>query len=254
MSMQFTFRLFAILMVASVALTSCVSKKKFDQLMSEKDGLANTLSQSQQKVAQLEQKVASLEADMASEKARLNGELDGIRKDLATAKSDLAAAKQQVAAKEAEIAGLKTQVKEAFGIGSDVAVSDVGGQLYVTLSEPVNFKSGSASLNKQTRKAVEALATTMKNNPNMHLLIEGHTDTDKYPAGSGMDNWQLSVNRAMTVVKRLIKLGVQPSQLTVAGRGELAPVAPNDKTGKAKNRRIEAKPVPKTGTLYKIGG
>lgn len=254
MSMQFTFRLFAIFMVATLALSSCVSKKKFDELQAEKDGLANTLSQSQQKVTQLEQKVASLEAEMASEKTRLNGELDGIRKDLASAKSDLAAARQQVQAKENELANVKKQVKDAFGFGSDVAVSDVDGQLYVTLSNPINYKSGSASLNKDGRKAVEALAVTMKNNPSLSLLIEGHADTDKYPAGSGMDNWQLSVNRAMAVVKRLIKLGVKPEQLTVAGRGDIAPVAPNDKSGKAKNRRTEAKPAVKTGTLYKIGG
>jgi chemotaxis protein MotB len=254
MSMQFTFRLFAIFMVATLALSSCVSKKKFDELQAEKDGLANTLSQSQQKVTQLEQKVASLEADMASEKTRMNGELDKIRMDLASAKSDLNSAKAQVQAKEAELASVKQQVKDAFGLGSDVAVSDVDGHLYVTLANPVNYKSGSAKLNKDAKKAVEALANTMKNNPGLSLLIEGHADTDKYPRGAAMDNWQLSVNRAMAVVKHLIKSGVKPEQLTVAGRGDIAPVAPNDKDGKPKNRRTEAKPTVKTGTLYKIGG
>ncbi|MFQ5447736.1 MAG: flagellar motor protein MotB, partial [Saprospiraceae bacterium] len=133
-------------------------------------------------------------------------------------------------------------------------VSEVEGQMYVTLDEAVQYRSGSSRLNKSARKAVDQLATLMKNNPNMHILIEGNTDTDKFPADSGMDNWQLSVNRAMGVVKRLIRKGVDPAQLTVAGSADTNPVAPNDSAdGKAKNRRSGAKLSPKSAPLYNIG-
>ena len=249
MSKHFTFRLFTIFMVATIALSSCVSKKKFDQLMNEKGALANSLTESQNKVNMLEQKVTSLEAEMASEKARLNGEISGIKKDLDAAKAATATAKKELDAKNAELANIKKEIKDAFGLSSDVTVENRDGNLYVTLDTTVNYRSGVASLNRDSRKTIDKLAQTMKNNPDLHLLIEGHTDSDKYPAGSGMDNWQLSVNRSMAVVKRLIKQGVKPEQLTVAGRGETAPLG----SDKGKNRRTEVKPSPKTGTLYNIG-
>ncbi|MCB0517939.1 MAG: OmpA family protein [Lewinellaceae bacterium] len=252
--MNFTLKLLGIILVSSLALTSCVSKKKFKQLEDEKTALASTLAQSQEKVNMLEGKVASLESEMESEKNRLNGEIANIKKDLDASKSELANAKKAVAEKEAQIAKIKSDVKEAFGLSSDVAVSEVNGDMYVKLENPVQYGSGSTRLNRNARKSIESLAKMMKNNPNMRLLIEGHADGQKYPSGSGMDNWQLSVNRAMVVVKRLIRQGVKPEQLTVAGRGDTAPVGDNKtKDGRSQNRRTEAKPNPATGKIYNIG-
>ncbi len=252
--MNLTLRLLAFAMISTLALSSCVSKKKFDQLMNEKNALASSLAEAQEKVKMLDERVKSLEAELESEKNRLNGEIAKIKADLDASKKELADAKAQLQAKEQEIANIKKTVKDAFGLSGDVAVQEVNGNIYVTLSEAVQYRSGSAALNRKARKAVDDLAELMKNNPNMHLLIEGHTDSDKYPADSGMDNWQLSVNRAMGVVKRLIRKGVDPARLTVAGRADTDPIAPNDtKEGKAKNRRTMAKPSPKTGVIYNIG-
>lgn len=254
MIMNLTLRLLAIALISTLALSSCVSKKKFDQLMDEKNSLATSLSESQEKVKMLEERVTSLEAEMAAEKERLNGEIASIKSELSAAKSQLADAKAQLAAKEQEVATIKKTVKDAFGLSGDVAVQEVNGNMYVTLSDAVQYRNGSAHLNRQARKSVDELATLMKNNPNMILLIEGHTDTDKFPADAGMDNWQLSVNRSMGVVRRLIAKGVEPNRLTVAGRGAEDPIAPNDsRDGKAQNRRTVAKPSPKTGAIYNIG-
>ena len=87
----------------------------------------------------------------------------------------------------------------------------------------------------------------------MHLIIEGYTDSKMFPKKSKTDNWQLSYNRALMVAKRLIKQGINPNQLTVAGRAEFDPIAPNDtKDGRAQNRRTIAKPKPSTGAIYKL--
>ncbi|MBI5914894.1 MAG: OmpA family protein [Bacteroidetes bacterium] len=250
--MNLTLRLLVVVMVTAVALPSCVSKKKFQQLEDEKTAMANSLAESQKKVNMLEEKVGTLEGDMANQKTKFEGDIAGLRKDVDAAKMDADKAKGALADKDAQIAKMKKDIKDAFGIGSDVAVTNQNGELTVTLAEPVSYSSGSSRLNRQSRKAVESLAATLKNNPSMHLLIEGHADTDKYP-GNGYNNWDLSVDRAMNVVKRLIKLGVKPEQLTVAGRGDSTPAAPNDsKENKAKNRRTEAKPSPKTGNIHQI--
>ncbi len=253
MRMNLTIRVLAIVMVAVLALPSCVSKKKFQQLQDEKSALANSLSESQKQINTLEGNVATLQSDMASQKSKFETDINGLRKDVDKAKMDADAARKAAADKDAELARIKKEIKESFGIGSDVTVSNQNGEMVVTLADPVSYASGSAKLNRQSRKSVEALATSLKNNPKMHLLIEGHADGDKFP-GNGYNNWNLSVDRAMNVVKRLIRLGVDPAQLTVSGRGDTAPAAPNDnKANKAKNRRTEAKPSPKTGTIYQIG-
>ena len=251
--MNLTLRLLVVLTVVALALPSCVSKKKFQQLMDEKSALANSLAESQKQINTLEGNVSTLQSDMASQKSKFETDINGLRKDVDKAKMDADAARKAAADKDAELARVKKEIKDAFGLGSDVAVTNQNGEMVVTMADPVNYASGSTKLNRQARKSVEALATSLKNNPNMHLLIEGHADADKYP-GRGYNNWDLSVDRAMVVVKRLVKMGVNPAQLTVAGRGDSAPAAPNDsRSNKAKNRRTEAKPSPKTGAIYQIG-
>ncbi|MBK9016862.1 MAG: OmpA family protein [Saprospiraceae bacterium] len=251
--MNLTLRLLAILMVATLTLSSCVSKKKFQQLQDEKTAMANSLAESQKQINNLEGQVSTLQTDMASQKSKFETDINGLRKDVDGAKMDADKARKAAAERDAELARIKKEIKDAFGLGSDVAVTNQNGEMVVTLADPVNYASGSAKLNRQSRKSVEALAKTLNNNPSMHLLIEGHADSDKYP-GNGYNNWDLSVSRSMNVVKRLVKLGVKPEQLTVAGRGDSAPAAPNDnKANKARNRRTEAKPSPKTGAIYQIG-
>ena len=84
-------------------------------------------------------------------------------------------------------------------------------------------------------------------------MVTGHTDTDKLKEGAPWaDNWDLSISRAKNVVKRLIKGGVNPDQLSIAGDGENDPLSDNDSSeGKAKNRRTEVQPNPNLGGLFK---
>ena len=251
--MNLTLRFMTILMVSVLALSSCVSKKKFQQLMDEKTAMANSLAESQKQINNLEGQVTTLQTDMTSQKTKFESDINGLRKDVDGAKMEADKARKAAADKDAELARIKKEIKDAFGLGSDVAVTNQNGEMVVTLAAPVSYSSGSSKLNRQSRKSVESLAKTMKNNPSMHLLVEGHADSDRFPS-NGYNNWDLSVDRAMNVVKRLIRLGVKPEQLTVAGRGDSAPAAANDsKANKAKNRRTEAKPSPKTGPIYQIG-
>lgn len=247
MRMNLTLRLLSILMVAILALPSCVSKKKFNQLMDEKTAMANSLAESQKQINNLEGQVNTLQSDMASQKTKFESDINGLRKDVDAAKMDADKARREAADKEAALAKIRKQITDSFG---DAKVTNQNGDLVVTLADPVNYTSGSAKLNRQSRKSIEALATSLKNNPNMRIIVEGHADSDKYP-GNGYNNWDLSVDRATAVVKRLIKLGVKPEQLSVAGRGDTAPVAPNDnRDNKAKNRRTEVKPNVKEGDIY----
>ena len=248
-----TLRLLAVFMVVALALPSCVSKKKFMELESEKAAIANSLTTANEKIGMLEGQVSDLETNMANQKTKFENDIAGLRTDIDRAKSDAEMAKKSLAEKEAEIAKIKGDVKSALGLNSSLGIQHKNGDLYVTMESPVNYRSGSSRLNREARKAVESLAESLKNNPSMHILIEGHTDNKKFASGQG-NNWDLSVRRAMAVVKRLIREGVNPDQLTVAGRGEFAPASSNDTAeGRAANRRTEAKAKADISKLYNIG-
>ena len=153
---------------------------------------------------------------------------------------------------DADLKELKAEIDGIFGAykNSGLSLEERDGRLYVVTSNPVTFRSSSASLNKDARDAVDALAETLKANPELNILVVGHTDNVPFKADIGSDNWDLSVRRAKSVVKRLIKAGVDASQLTIAGRGDTAPVADNDSAeGKAQNRRTVIQPDPALGDI-----
>ncbi len=98
------------------------------------------------------------------------------------------------------------------------------------------FESGSAVLREESRFELNALAKMLKDNPEIELLIAGHTDN----VGSEEDNQKLSENRAKSVVQYLINLNISSDRLEYKGFGEHAPLHSNEtEEGRQSNRRIE---------------
>ena len=82
-------------------------------------------------------------------------------------------------------------------------------------------------------------------------MVEGYTDTKSYNSGVLLDNWDLSVKRATSIVRELIKLDVNPERLIAAGRGEFQPLVDNDTAeNRAKNRRTRIVILPKIDQFY----
>ena len=108
--------------------------------------------------------------------------------------------------------------------------------LVVNLSSSILFDIGKASLKPESYKALAEVIKILKAYPENKVSIEGHTDS----VGSEEANMRLSKNRAWAVYSTLVKMGVDPSRLTVKGWGETRPIAPNTtKRGRAMNRRVE---------------
>jgi chemotaxis protein MotB len=113
----------------------------------------------------------------------------------------------------------------------------------IELSDKLFFTQGSSVLNKQSIKVLDKIANILKNNPNVEVTVEGHTDNVKVriPNKSGLiDNLDLSLRRSAYVARLLTKkYGISPKSITVAGRGDNLPIANNKtKDGKNQNRRI----------------
>ncbi len=249
------------LIFAAIAIIfpSCVSKKKFTELLSSKEAVDATLASTQSKVKTLEgekEELMTAKADLESKNASLSNDLsatksklDGATKDLETAKTTLSVTEGKLSAAEKGIKGVFSSYE-----GTDLKVSTRDDRLYVTMSEPVLFRSGSTRVAKKYRDEINSLAEILKANPAINIQVEGHSDNAKFNEGKG-NNWNLSMNRAMSAVNMLIRAGVSPNQLSAVGRGEFAPAAsddPSSKEARMQNRRVEFLVTPGLSSLEGI--
>ncbi|MCR5454823.1 MAG: OmpA family protein [Bacteroidales bacterium] len=150
--------------------------------------------------------------------------------------------KQQLAAKDSVLNSLKNSLKTALvDFKSDeIKVENRDGKLYVIMLDKLLFKSGSADVEIKGQKAIKMLSKELSNNPNIGIMVEGHTDNIPMSGKSYKDNWELSSARALSVVRCLSDGGLPQKRLAAVGRGEFYPVASNStEAGRAQNRRTE---------------
>lgn len=141
--------------------------------------------------------------------------------------------------------------------GKGLTVHMKDGKVYVSLEEKLLFASGKWDVSKDGISALKDLAKVLEKNPDINVLIEGHTDNVPLNSQNQVaDNWDLSVMRATSIVKMLLANGkIDPVRLVASGRGEFLPVEPNTSAAnKAKNRRTEIILSPKLDELMQIIG
>ncbi|MEM9835250.1 MAG: OmpA family protein [Bacteroidota bacterium] len=243
--MRFSINLLAFLLLLG-SLSSCVSKKKYDELTASKEATDAQLAQTRTDLQTLQGEKDALAAEMEAEKTRLNGELSGLRSDIEGQKGQISDLNTRLTATEKELEAAKNKVADLFNQyeAAGLSVENRDGQLLIATSTPFNFRSGSARLSREERNAIDAMAEALQGK-NIPFTIVGHADTKK-----GMDNWDLSYRRAKAVAARMIRAGFSPENLTVAGAGEYDPIGDNEtEEGRAKNRRTEIKPNPVLGGL-----
>jgi len=243
-----------ILTLAVGSVQSCVSKKKYDELVAAKAATDQALAETQASLKKLQDEKNALAAEFEAEKTRMNGEISKLNTDLTATKGQIAQVQEKLTMTEGELSKLRAQIDGIFGAYKDsgLTLEDRDGRLYVVTSKGVNYNSGSKRLSRDQRNALDELAVALKKSPNAKILVEGHTDNRKYPSGSGYDNWDLSLDRAKEVVKYLTKKGVSAKQLTISGKGENLPAGDNStRDGRAKNRRTEIVPNPDLGGMMK---
>ena len=246
-----------LLIISVVSLASCVSNKKFQALEDENTSLAENLDAVQAQVAALEKHNET----MSAENSQLGTDLQSVEQQLGQTEARMTQVEKENAMTTKELAEINKGIDAAFADinaavnASDAKVKEMANALYLDLQDTVSFRSGSASISPDDKEAIERIAKLLNDNPNLHLVIEGNTDKRSINNDNYKDNWELSAARSIEVVRKLVDMGVNPAQLTAAGRAEHNPAAmddPDSKATLAKNRRIELMVIPKVGTLYKI--
>ena len=235
------------------------TKKNLDNLKAsyaalEKDSneaLEANINKNRQLLAELEAKQKALTA----EQERLNK----LKKDLEASSTRLAELEQMMATKDAAMKKLKETLSKSLKAfeGNGLSVSEKDGKVYVSMENKLLFDSASWIVGTEGKKVVKLVGDVLGQNPDISVLIEGHTDNDKITGtiGGGIENnWDLSTKRATAIVTILSEnKAIDKKKLTAAGRGEYAPIVSNETAdGKAKNRRIEIILTPKLDEISKL--
>jgi len=215
------------------------------------EALSNNINKNRELLAQLEAK----EKAMAAEQERLNK----LRSELEASSKRLNELEAYIAAKDANMKRLKDNLSRALNAfeGKGLTIEQKNGKVYVSMENKLLFQTGSWAVGIEGKKAVVELGKVLAQNPEISVLIEGHTDDDKILGniGGGIEsNWDLSTKRATAIVNILSEnKDINRQNLTAAGRGEYAPLQPNTSAeGKAKNRRIEIILTPKLDEISKM--
>ena len=158
-----------------------------------------------------------------------------------------------IANKDAIVRALKEKVANALLGFRDkgLSVIEKDGKVYISMDAKLLFASGSTKVDSEGIKALKELAKVLEDQKDLEILVEGHTDTDKMRSNSHpVDNWELSVLRATSVVKIMLENSkMDPTTVSASGRSQFIPI---DTENKAKNRRIEVVLIPKLDELFEI--
>ncbi len=267
--------------LASAAMFSCTAPKKLKQSeekLAKLDSAHRALLLENAKCQTARnsdiEKMKMLEAQLADSKANSNQVLSQL-KDLSVITGSQAESIKKsldnIGVKDAYIKDLQSAInrkdslnmalvinlKSAIGNldDKDINVKVDKGVVYVDISDKLLFKSGSYDVTDKAQEVLGKVAKVINNQPDLEFLVEGHTDNKQFRGnGTLLDNWDLSVKRATSVVRILeTKYKVPASRMTAAGRSEYVPIASNDtKEGNAINRRTRIVILPQLDQFFKL--
>lgn len=265
--------LFLAIVLFASAFSSCVvlSPKKYKALLATQDSLNTGWNEAQIRIENLEETITKLKSDTSELHSRLR-ELDGnytklrsnssseinrLADDLKKREQRLQEVEEILRKRDEATNKLKEKLQQAL-LGftkSGLTVEIKNGKVYVSLTDKLLFPSASIIIDEKGKQALTQLAVVLKEQPEINIAVEGHTDSQKISnLGQIKDNWDLSVLRSTSVVRYLTETaGVESIRMTATGKGEFQPLEENTTAeGRSRNRRIEIVLSPKLDELYDL--
>ena len=264
---------FVLILLGGLALTSCVSNKKFralqDQLKSTED-LLNTATVKLNSCLKDRELLQSNNELLRKNNEGLLTNLGNMTMLTQKGADNLERSLESIKEKDLTIKNLRDAVTRRDSINlalvqslkgvlgnlddEDITVQVDKGGVYVSISDKMLFSSGSYNVTPRAREVLGKVAKVVNNKPDFEFMVEGHTDNVPIKNTCIKDNWDLSVLRATAVVRILQNdFGVTASRMTAAGRGEYVPVTSNASAdGRALNRRTRIVVLPKLDQFYNM--
>jgi chemotaxis protein MotB len=260
----------SILLVTAVLLSSCVSKKKYLALEQENGEIRSQLTKTQVEKEDLENKFDKIQARVDNYNAKINSlneDVEGLKieNDIKldvnadgtiisneSKRKMLATLENVDAAKLAEAKTLKDSMNLAvqyhltkkmnttdLNEEDDIAVNIDETVVMISISDKMLFNSGSYRISNKANNILQKLADVINSEESIDVMVEGHTDSRSINTEKVADNWDLSVLRATSVVRKLQnKYNVNPAKLIASGRSSHQPLVENDsRENRSKNRR-----------------
>lgn len=244
----------------ALALTGCVSKKKYALLENEYNNTRTELAESRAYNKSLD----AMLAEAKSNNQQLKDNLSALQGTLSQSIQQNAQGNVNISKLVDEINASNRYIKELVAAKTrsdslnmvltnnltrslsrdelkDVDVKVLKGVVYISLADNMLFKTGSYAISDRAMETLGKIAKIIKDYKDYDVVVEGNTDNVPISRTNIRNNWDLSALRASSVVQTLQeKFGVDPSRLSAAGRGEYRPIADNTtESGRQRNRRTE---------------
>ena len=273
-------KIFLLILSVSFLFPSCVSQKKYAALEAVNQQSKDLLNSATVKLNSCIDEKAGAEAELKSLKEQVTF-LSNNNQDLINTMGNLTTLSQKgaenlekslesmkekdltinsmrdaVTRRDSVTLALVTSLKGTFIDISDkdIEVNVEKGVVFISISDKLLFNSGSYVVSERAKEVLGKVAKVVLEKPEIEFLVEGHTDDQSIQNEVLLDNWDLSVKRATSVVRVLQNdFGVQPERMTAAGRSYYVPVADNDTAeNRSKNRRTRIVVLPKLDQFYDL--
>ncbi len=235
--------------------------KQINGLEIDKNALAAKVNDLDAQIAFLKQNNTQALKQLESMSVISSQQAESIRKsmeNIGAKDAYIQTLQQQMAHKDSLNMALVMNLKGAIGNlnDGDINIKVDKGVVYIDISDKLLFKSGSFDVTENAKAVLGKVAQVLKNQPDIEFMVEGHTDSIPYVGKNiGLiDNWDLSVKRATSVVRILQKQhGLDPTKIAAAGRGEYKPIEDNsNKNGRAANRRTRIVILPQLDQFFQL--
>ena len=273
-------KLFLYTPLITILLASCVSQKKFTELQAIQDTTVDQLNSATVKLNTCDEEKAAALASVASLQEQIrflkenNSDLidnlgnlttlsqkgaENLEKSLESLKEKdtrISSLRDAVTKKDSVTLALVTSLKGVLGnLGDeDIEVNVEKGVVFISISDKLLFKSVSSTVTKRAKEVLGKVAKVVLDKPELEFMVEGHTDNVPISNDCVIDNWDLSVKRATSVVRVLQNdFNIPPQRMTAAGRSSYAPLLENDSpSNRSKNRRTRIVVLPKLDQFYDL--
>ena len=275
----------SILLVTTILITSCVSKKKYMALEHENGEIKSELTKTRVEKEELENKFAKIQARVNEYNSKINSLTKEnvnlkVENDVkfetvgntAVISNDAKKKMRQTLTKiDPEYTANAKTLKDSMNLAvtynlqqsldhsnlnedEDIAIDIDETVVMISISDKMLFNTASYRVSNKANDILQKLADVINSEPSIEVMVEGHTDPRTINTEKIADNWDLSVLRATSVVRKLQDdYGVAPEKLIASGRSFYQPIADNDtKENRAKNRRTRIVILPNINKFFAL--
>jgi len=266
----------SVIVLSALFLTACVSKKKYVALQTENGQIKSELTKTQVEKEDLETKFTAIQARVDSYNSKINSLTEDNNAKLVNVDGVVISENQKVALREslknvppAYLSTAKT-LKDSMNLAvqfnlkesmdnieedEDISINIEETVVMISISDKMLFNSGSYKISKKANEILQKIADVVNSEESLDIMVEGHTDNQTLKSTASVkDNWDLSVLRATSVVKKLQnEHNVDPAKLIAAGRSFYQPLVANDsKENRAINRRTRIVILPNIDKFFAL--